>query len=284
MFQETPKQPPPIRGSIFSRNRNIQKTQKPQSSQENTPQEELPPPSLPASSSESPVANPFVLPPTTVSDDESEELLDSDEQTDDDSEEDDEIIERDIATFISERSIENRTKEVTFKIDLTLPRFGVLFWIQVVKVALMVTVIIIAYLVASGIAAINNFLYLIFGSVLTLFICGFDVLYLSTYSSRNSNLAYDHLGTLWWSAIFTILTMIVSWFELGRWLLVYASCCDFDDSQPIPGNLVNFIRFIGSYTVMLVFPAVNLVVFTPRVFTAIMYPLTTAPSRRKKIK
>jgi len=232
------------------------------------------------------VANPLsTSPPTTVSDDEDtsdEELLRSDEDETDESTDEEELQERETVTFLNERSLENRTKEVTTRVDLTLPRYGVLFWIQVFKVALMVTVIIIAYLVGTGISAINNYLYLIFGSILTLIICGFYLIYLITYSMRNPNLAYDHTGTLWWSAIFTALAMLVSWFELGRWCIVYASCCGFDGSQPVPGNLVNFIRFVGSYAIMMVFPAVPLSIFTGRVFTAVMYPLTTVQPKKKK--
>lgn len=234
-----------------------------------------------------PIANPLsTSPPTTkVSDDDEseEELLKSDEDQEDEEETDeDELYERETVKFLNERSLENRTKEVTTRVDLTLPRYGVLFWIQVFKVSLMLTVIIIAYLVGSGISAINNYLYLILGSIATLFICGFDLIYLITYSMRNPNLAYEHTGTLWWSAIFTALALLLAWFQLGRWCIVYAECCGFEQSQPVPGNLVNFIRFEGSYADMMILAAAPLIVFTGRVFTSVMYPLTTVQQKKKK--
>lgn len=252
------------------------------------PTQKIEKPSSPEASSSSPVvANPLsTSPPTNVSDEEEdtttdEEILGSDEDETDETTDEDELQERETVTFLNERSLENRTKEVITRVDLTLPRYGLLFWIQVLKVALMVTVILIAYLVGTGIAAIDNYLYLVLGSIATLLICGFDIIYMITYSMRNQNLAYDHTGTLWWSAIFTALAMLVSWFSLGRWCIVYATW-GFDGSQPVPGNLVNYIRFVGSYAIMMVFPAVPLIIFTGRVFTAVMYPLTTIQPKKKK--
>lgn len=271
--------------SFFDKRRNIrQQKATTTTSSSSTSSSQESPPSLPPPTTE---PEQQTQPPTYVSDedDDTEELLNSDDDlyTSDDEDEDD-ILERETITFLNERSLENRTKEVTFKVDLTLPRFGLLFYIEVTKVALMVSIIILAYIVGTGIAAINNYDYLIAGSVLTLLICGMNVVYMIVYSMRNPNLAYDHIGTLWMSAIFTALAMIVAWFELGRWDIVYATCCDFADTQPVPADLVNFIRFYGSYALMLVLSAIVLVVFTGRVFVAIMYPLTTAPSRKRKNK
>lgn len=264
----------PSTPSFFDKRRTIRKQQK-------TPTT----PAAPSSSEPLPIPSP--PPPTYVSDDDDEseeELIGSDDDIYTSSEDEDDLLERDTISFLNERSLENNNKEVTFKIDLTLPRYGLLFYIEVIKVALIVSVIVVAYLVGTGIVAINNYDYLIAGSLVTLVVCGMNVVYMLVYSMRNPNLAYDHIGTLWMSAIFTSLVMIVAWFELGRWDITYATCCDFSQTQPIPGDLVNIIRFYGSYAVMLVFPAIVLVVFSGRVFTAIMYPLTTAPSRKRKSK
>lgn len=227
-------------------------------------------------------------PPTDESDEElikSDDKLTDNETSDYDEDEDDNELderEQELKAFINEKSLESRNKEVTFKVDLTLPRFGVMFYTEVIKLALLLQVILVAFLVGTGIIEINNYLYLIFDSVFTLLICGFNLIYLFIYNMRNPNLAYDHIGTLWSSAVFTALAMLLVWFTLGRWCYVYATCCDFSTSQPIPGDLPNYVRFYGAYVTQLIFPAIVLAIYTPRVFTALMYPLTNAATNKKK--
>ena len=209
--------------------------------------------------------------------------LSSDYSSDDDDES--ELVDKETSHFLNEKTIENKNKVVSFKIDLSLPRSGLMFWIEILKVALMVQIIVIGLLISVQLIEINNYLYMIIDSIFTLLICGLNLGYLFIYNMRNKNLAYDHIGTLWSSAVFTAGVLTLVWFSFGRWLYVYAICCNsVAQTQPDPTDLVNFISYYGSVSLQIILPTISLVVYSSRAFIAIKYPLTTAPSYKKKDK
>lgn len=195
-------------------------------------------------------------------------------------------------------SIKNRTKtlihthidgdevvQIEETIDVTIPRFNTIFWIELVEMAYFTSLIVISYLILGGVIVINNYIFLIVGSIISLIILSLHLFNIILYQRSYPDLSARHSKSVYFTAGVAIFTQIFTWLSLGRWIISYGFCCGTSENQPNPLDIANFTRFYLAYAVMFVLDIICLIFCYVNSITAHMYPETSAVmSEDKKTK
>jgi hypothetical protein len=227
-----------------------------------------------------PTELPIISPPQM------EELTDTDEDEDVTEREDEQVLVAE--PLLNAFSMKNRTRtlvhthvdgdeiiQVEETIDVTIPRFNTIFWIEIVEMAFFTSLIIISYLVMGDIVVINTYIFLIAGSIISLIILSLHLFNIILYQRSNPDLSSRHSKAIYFTAGTAIFTQIFTWLSLGRWIISYGFCCGTAENQPNPLDITNFTRFYLAYAVMFVLDTICLIFCYANSITAHMYPETS---------
>lgn len=186
-------------------------------------------------------------------------------------------------------SMKNRTKtlvhthvdgdqiiQVEETIDVTIPRLNTIFWIEVVEMAFFTSLIVISYLILGGVIVINNYIFLIVGSIISLIILSLHLFNIILYQRSYPDLSARHSKAIYFTAGTAIFTQIFTWLSLGRWIISYGFCCGTAENQPNPLDIANFTRFYLAYAVMFVLDVICLIFCYNNSIVAHMYPETSS--------
>jgi len=174
--------------------------------------------------------------------------------------------------LVNDNEIRNNVRQVVY-IDQNVPKFGVLFWIEVFQIVWMTTTTITGFLVFTNSVVINNYIFLIVGSLITLVSCSLQVFFFFIQIQKYPNLSketyYNDIGT---TVVVTFVLEIFAWLSLGIWIRDFGICCDQSGSQPNPFDPNNFNRFYLSYLLLMILPLVAMIMVYPRSIAAHMNP------------
>jgi hypothetical protein len=169
-------------------------------------------------------------------------------------------------------------------IDVTIPRTNFIFKLEIVELAFFVAQIIIAYLVVNQDIVINNYIYLIVGSICALIILVLHIFNIILYTRAHPDASARHVVSISITAGIAAVTQILVWFLLGRWIIAYGFCCGTSENQPNPLDLANYTRFYLSYGTM--FDTLMIAVLFNYGYSIVshLYPESSAalPDHRKK--
>ncbi len=161
-------------------------------------------------------------------------------------------------------------------IDITVPRSNFIFGLEVTEMIFFGAQVLIAYLVLGHDVAINNYIYLIVGSILALIILALHIFNLILYTRSYPDLSARHIIAISITCAIAAVTQVLTWFMLGRWIIAYGFCCGTSQNQPNPLDLANYVRFYLSYATMFILVLIALLFNYGYSIQAHMYPETSA--------
>ena len=174
--------------------------------------------------------------------------------------------------LLNDNPLDNNVRRVDY-INANVPKYGMLFWIEIVQIIWMTTTSIVGLLVLTHAVEINNYVFLIAGALLTLILCSLQVfLYFvqkNKYPSLTNEGYYNDIGTC---VVVTFVMEVFTWLSLGIWIRDFAICCDQANCQPNPVDINNFTRFYLSYILLMVLPLVTMIWVYPRSIIAHLNP------------
>ena len=174
--------------------------------------------------------------------------------------------------LINENDLKNNTRKVVY-IDANVPKYGMLFWVEIIQIIWMTTTSIVGLLVLTHAVVINNYVFLISGALLTLILCSLQVFLYFVQVNKYPNLSregyYNEIGT---AVVTTFVMEVFTWLSLGIWIRDFAICCDQANCQPNPADINNFTRFYLSYILLMTLPLVTMVWVYPRSIAAHLNP------------
>lgn len=187
--------------------------------------------------------------------------------------------------FIQNFPLNYRTKNIIYRfdkngepkissttIDISMTRFNSIFWIEIIEIMYAATILLISYLILGDFIQINNYIFLIVGSIISLIILSFHIFSLFFYNRGNPELSTRHNTALIITALVAVGAQIFIWLSLGRWIITYGICCETSQNQPNPLDIANYTRFINSYTIMFVLSIIMISFGYPRSIVCHLYP------------
>lgn len=182
-----------------------------------------------------------------------------------------------------------KDSELTFNVrevkylDLNIPKYNFLFWIEVIQILWIITITIIGIMILTNSIVINNYWYLIIGTIITGVLCALQVFGYIIHQNSYPNLSRDnYFNDILTNVVTTLIAQVFAWLGLGIWIRDFAICCDISKCQPNIADPNNFDRFYLSYLILTTLPFLTMIWVYPRSICAHLNPTRVYDTLKKQ--